>query len=326
MKTLADAANELGVTKTTVSRALSGKGRVGEKTRRKVLDWVEQNNFTPNSIARSLAERKSYNIAVVLPKNADNLFFQQSLIGIAETIVKEGYDTVTVIDYGDDISSIERIVKNQKVDGVIITRTVENDKILAYLKNTSIPYLVIGTIDDDSIFQVDVDHTQASCDLTRNLLRRGIINIALLAGGKAYPVNKCRYNGFKQAYEMENIPFSEAQIFWDVWTDSDVHAAKILKQLEGKNIQAIACTDSALCQRVINALHRKEIRMPQNLKLFSFYEGKDEIIYFDDSYPVSSVCIDTFELSHASGENMLRILKNQETPYKTVIPYTLKIK
>lgn len=326
MKTIADAANELGVTKTTISRALSGKGRVGKETRKKVLDWVKQNNYTPNSIARSLAERKTYNIAVVLPKNADNLFFQKCLIGIAETIVKEGYDTVTVIDYGDDISSIERIIKNQKVDGVIITRTVEHDKILEYLKKADIPYLVIGTISDESIFQVDVNHTQASCDITRNFLNRGITKIALISGGKEYPVNKCRYDGFKKAFEMENIPFSNAQVFWDVWTDSDIHAAKILKQLADKDIQAIACTDSALCQRVINALHRKDIKFKKNIKIFNFYEGKDDLVFFDDSYPVSSVCVDTLELSHASGENMLALLKNKEVPFKTLIPYTLKIK
>ncbi len=326
MKTLADAAKELGVTKTTISRALSGKGRVSEEMRKKVQIWVEKNNYTPNSIAKSLAERKTHNIGVVLPKNADNIFFQQCLIGIAETIVKAGYDTITVLDYGDDISSIERIIQNQKVDGIILTRIVKNDKIINYLKNTDIPYLVIGSSEDEDIFQVDVNQKQASCDLTRHILKNGISRIALLSGAKDYPVNKSRFEGFKEAYKIEKIPFENAQIFWDVWTDTDLHAAKILNELSDKDIQCIACSDSAITQRVLSALHKKDIKISKKIKLISFYEGKDDITLSDDDYPISTVCIDTFELSHTASENFLALLNGKDIPSKTIIPYTLKIR
>ena len=54
MKTLADSKKEFGLTKTTISRALSGKGRVGKETRQKILDWAAENNYTPNSIAKTI--------------------------------------------------------------------------------------------------------------------------------------------------------------------------------------------------------------------------------------------------------------------------------
>ena len=326
MKTLADAAKEFGLTKTTISRALSGKGRVGKETRQKILDWAAENNYTPNSIAKSLAERKTNNIAVVLPKNADNIFFQQCLIGIAETIVKEGYDTITAIDYGEDISSIERLVKNQKVDGIILTRTVEKDSILEYLKTKEVPYLVIASVKDEEIFQVDVNHRQASCDLTRQILAGGIKKIALLAGGKGYPVNRERVQGFEDAYKKEGIPLENAKIFWDVWTDSDKYAEKILNELAGRDIQCIATTDSAIARHVLNVLHSKKIKFAEKPGLISFYEGKDDDALSDEEYPLSTVCIDTFELSHKAAENMLMLLKGKEIPYKTIVPYTLKIR
>lgn len=326
MKTLADAAKEFGVTKTTISRALSGKGRVGKEMRQKILEWAAENNYTPNSIAKSLVERKTHNIAVVLPKNADNIFFQQCLIGIAETIAKEGYDTITAIDYGDDISSIERIVKNQKVDGIILTRTLEKDKILKYVKGTELPYLVIGSVKDNDIFQVDVDQRLASCDLTRQIIQSGITKIALLAGGKDYPVNRERVSGFEDAFKKENISLDNAKIFWDVWTDSDIHAEKILREIAESDVECIATTDNAIIQHVLNVLHIKKIKFKKNITLISFYEVKDDISLNDNDYPVSTVCIDSFELSHTAADNMLLLLKGNEIPNKTVVPYTLKIR
>lgn len=326
MKTLADAAKEFGLTKATISRALSGKGRVGKETREKILEWAAQNNYTPNSIAKSLAERKTHNIAVVLPKNADNIFFQQCLVGIAETIVKEGYDTITAIDYGEDISSIERIVKNQKVDGIILTRTVENDKILEYLKNKEIPYLVIGSVKDEGIYQVDVNHRLAACDLTRQILHSGTEKIALLAGGRRYPVNRERVRGFEDAYKKEGLSLENAKVFWDVWTDSDKYAEKILMELAESDVQCIASTDIAINRHILNVLRGKKVRFKKRPRLISFYEGKDDMSFSEDEYPVSTVCIDTFELSHSAAENMLLILNGKEIPYKTIVPYTLKIR
>ena len=85
--TITDVAEALGVSKTTVSRAISGKGRIGEETKQKVLAYIEENNYTPNVIAKSLAQSKTYNIGVVLPGNyalMDLPFFQEALLGIQE--------------------------------------------------------------------------------------------------------------------------------------------------------------------------------------------------------------------------------------------------
>lgn len=65
--TIADIADTLGVSKTTVSRAISGKGRIGSETRERVLKYIDAHNYTPNVIAKSLAQNKTYNLAVVMP-------------------------------------------------------------------------------------------------------------------------------------------------------------------------------------------------------------------------------------------------------------------
>ena len=65
--TISDIAEALQVSKTTVSRAISGKGRISEETRLKVLEYIEEKDYKPNVIAKGLAQQRTYNIGLVIP-------------------------------------------------------------------------------------------------------------------------------------------------------------------------------------------------------------------------------------------------------------------
>ena len=107
--TMLDIANELNVSKTTVSRAISGRGRIGKETREKVLNYIGTLGYTPNNIARGLASSKTYNIGVIIPDNKDGgeaPFFKAALVGITEAAVRQDYDTVLVVVNDDDISGL----------------------------------------------------------------------------------------------------------------------------------------------------------------------------------------------------------------------------
>ena len=67
--TIDDIARELGVSKTTVSRAISGKGRIGQATRERVLEFIEKHDYRPNVMAKGLAQKKTFNLALLLPKD-----------------------------------------------------------------------------------------------------------------------------------------------------------------------------------------------------------------------------------------------------------------
>ena len=79
--TISDVAEALGVSKTTVSRAISGKGRIGAATRKRVLEYIQEHDYKPNVIARGLAQSKTFNICVVMPGDyalVDLPFFQEA--------------------------------------------------------------------------------------------------------------------------------------------------------------------------------------------------------------------------------------------------------
>ena len=103
--TIADIAEALNISKTTVSRAISGKGRIGNETRERVLKYIDENNYVPNPMAKGLAQSKTYNICWVIP--ADSVatelpFFQRCMMGVAEVTGGLNYDILISMVYEDN--------------------------------------------------------------------------------------------------------------------------------------------------------------------------------------------------------------------------------
>ena len=85
--TINDVAEQLGVSTSTVSRAISGKGRIGSATRKRVLDFIEEHDYHPNSSAKSLAQSKTNNIAILIPEVSTLVaqpFFYMCMCGVNE--------------------------------------------------------------------------------------------------------------------------------------------------------------------------------------------------------------------------------------------------
>ena len=211
-ETILDIAEDLHLSKTTVSRALSGKGRVSAQTRERVNAYIKENGYRPNLVAKSLAVSRTFNIGVALPTDAEANeipFFQVCLHGITEAANARDYDVVLNVMTQRDISSLKRMVRNKKVDAVIITRLVSDDKAVAFLLESGLPFALIGTSDEASIVQIDCDHASGCREVTAHALGGGGRRVALLAGDPRHHVNKDRYSGFLAAHrELGRRPTS----------------------------------------------------------------------------------------------------------------------
>ena len=166
--TIADVAEALGVSKTTVSRAISGKGRIGVATRDRVLKYIEEHDYKPNVIAKGLAQSKTYNLCVVMPADyavVDLTFFQECLLGI------------------------------QEVDGVILMRTFVEDKQIEYLQSRNVLFVTIGSTNYKDVIQVDHNHKSACKELTSIILMKGMKKIALIGGDENHVVTQSRLRG-----------------------------------------------------------------------------------------------------------------------------------
>jgi DNA-binding LacI/PurR family transcriptional regulator len=272
--TIDDIARALGISKTTVSRAISGKGRVGDETRTKVLQFIDEHNYKPNMMARALAQQKTYNIGVVWPDdyNAVDLpFFQRCMIGMNEITSSFGYDIVVSIIAGNDISGLKRIVGNHKVDGVILTRTLVNDAPLRYLKECGIPFVTVGKTNDPDVISVDNDNFDACKELTSILLAKGLKKLALIGGSTNHIITQTRYEGFAEAFKEAQISIDQNLICLDV--DNNIKIGGMVKELLKKNIDGIICMDDNIAGEVIARCRDEHVLIPEDIKVASFYNS-----------------------------------------------------
>ena len=173
--TIDDIARELGVSKTTVSRAISGKGRIGQATRDRVLAFIKEHDYRPNVVARGLAQRKTYNIALLMPKDyvaTEFLFFKDCMNGICEIASAHDYDIIISMVDGEDVSQIERLEANRKVDGIIVSRAVVSSRIQKYLKTCREPFVLIGPTNEPDVPFVDNKNQEAGKELTSIMLMK----------------------------------------------------------------------------------------------------------------------------------------------------------
>lgn len=322
--TIGDIAEALGVSKTTVSRAMSGKGRIGEETRRKVLNFVEEHHYTPNVIAKGLAQHKTFNLGLVLPGDyniAELPFFQSCMLGISRVASAAGYDALINMVTEQDITQLERAVINRKIDGVILTRTLVNDIPMRYLKESGVPFVAIGSTDDSEVVQIDNDHRSACRELTGMLLDKGIQNIALIGGSESYIVTGNRLRGFEEAFGERKNWDGTKKIFLNV--DDDGRVDQIVEELLHAQTECIVSMDDFLCGCVLNALQQRQIAVPKRIQTASFY---DSTMLANHLPSVTSIRFDVEELGRKACELLLRMLNGEEVEQSTLLGYEVRMR
>lgn len=322
--TIADLADRLGVSKSTVSRALNCKGRIGADTRRKILEMAESCNYIPNSMAKGLVLRKTFNIGVVIPRDADKgdvPFFQNCLVGISEAAYKLDYDVVLVVQGGNDITPLRRLVTNRKVDGVILTRLEENDESVRYLKKEGIPFIVFGTTEDEDIYQIDSDQVSGCFEMTRFMIDKGCGHVAVLGGNKNYRVNAYRFKGFEQACISKGVSLDDCRIFWDM--DGQKAVDMVLPDLMKENPQCLVCMDDTICVYVLKWLRHNDYEVPADIQVISFYDNQ---VLENNSPPVTALNVNVSSFTGEASRILAGLIEGREVPKKTTVEYQLMIR
>ena len=147
--TIDDIARELGVSKTTVSRTISGKGRISDATRERVRAYIEEHHYRPNASAKGLAERCTYNLALVFPHElptVDAPTLQNALCAVTDEAFAQNYNVILCLSDSQLLQTLD----HRKADGVLLLCTGEEDQ-TALLARRGIPYEILSTTDAGSI-------------------------------------------------------------------------------------------------------------------------------------------------------------------------------
>lgn len=322
--TIGDVAKALGVSKTTVSRAISGKGRIGDATRQRVLDYIEENHYRPNPMAKGLADQKKYNICWAIPGDSNVYelpFFQRCMAGVCEVTMATDYDVLISLVYEDNISHLKRIVENRKVDGIILGRTLVDDMSVKYLKSMDIPFVTVGSTKEKNVFQVDNDQEKACKELTFKLLSRGYKKLALIGGPLNHVVNITRQKGFEMGLKAAGVDVKTDMLFLGNKTVEDVEKAATLAIKAGS--ECILCMDDSICRDVILKLRREGVSIPGDVGIASFYNSD---LINDNQPQITTLEYDPKELGNVACKTLLKLIDGEDVPQKSLLGYKVLLK
>lgn len=322
--TIDDIARDLGVSKTTVSRAISGKGRIGKETVERVNEYIRKYNYKPNVIAKGLAQSRTFNIGMLMPGEyelVDLPFFQRCMMGVCEVASAMDYDVVISMVNGNDMSQLERILENHKVDGFVLSRTLVEDIPAKLLKERGIPFVTVGTSADKEVIQVDNDHRGACKELTSILLARGIKKIALIGGNRNHVVTQNRLKGFVDAYEEMNRTADRKLIYMDA--ENKIRIEQVIDDLLPDKADCILCMDDSICAHVLAKLKKEKIKVPQDIKVASFYNST---ILENNTPSITSLQFDVLELGRVACQTLLNRIEGKEVEKRNLLGYEISLK
>ena len=311
--TIDDISRELGVSKTTVSRAISGKGRISEATRARIREYIALHNYRPSAAAKALAESKTYNLALVLPKSFIHLelpYIRRSLSVICEEAFLQDYNILICLSTDDTPDHLLRTLDNRKVDGVILSRTVENDALVDILLDRGIPFATMGSLPQSlrgkAVVEADHDQIGGCHAFSREFLRKGTEKVALLGNDLAYIVNQSRLPGFRSAVQELEMDYSQIPLITGL--NNQQSRAAAVQQLYEQGVRRFLCMDDDICVHVLAHLQSMGIRIPEDVQIASLID--DERLA-QTNPPVSALEFDPTELGRAACRELLHYLKNE---------------
>lgn len=317
--TIKDIAKALGLSTSTVSRALRDSYEISQETKNAVLAYAEKVNYRPNPVAQSLKERRSKSIGVVVSEIA-NSFFSQIINGIESIAYNNGYQIIITQTH----ESLEREITamnylaSRSVDGILISLSSETNNMghIIKLHELGMPFVFFDRVTDKiNTFNITSDNYQGTYEATKHLLSNGFKKIAIISGASYLSIAQERLNGYKDALTDSAIKINEAYIkqcqhgglnYGEVEDEMN----KLMK-LKNKPDAVIAASDK-ITTNIFRYCKLKNINIPNELGLIGF-SNLDLTEYLEPS--LSIIKQEAFEIGASAASKMIHLLESKRPVY-----------
>lgn len=329
--TRSDVAKLAGVSTATVSYVLNGSRHMSEKTRKRVLEAVEQLNYKPDMIARSMTKNETRQLSFMI-NNAANPFYGEIINGFENAAMERGYfvnlctGNKNINDYFDNYVA-------RRVDGVFIAAIpykFDMEKLYS-LTDNGIRVIVSGIVDVDlrRVNSIENDYVSAMDKAIRYLYELGHREIAYLSGLNRNSRFDLRADGYLSAVEKYHLPCGADLLLdgkppYSTEISDGYRMANELLQ-SGRKFTAAICTNDLMAMGAISVFKEAGLRVPEDVSVMGF----DDILFSQAWRPgittmggaKSAFGRKAFELLHASIRhgttgyylNQLEVVKRAST-------------
>lgn len=313
--TIKDIAKALGLSTSTVSRALRDSYEISPETKKLVLEYAEKINYHPNPIALSLKERRSHSIGVIVSEIA-NSFFSQAIDGIESIAYNKGYNVII----SQSRESFEREVSNlnyltsRSIDGLLVSVSAETSDFSNFreLHERGMPIVFFDrVVNEINTHKVIVDNYKGAYEATVALLREGFRNIAAVTNNENLSITRERLAGYKAALACHGIAEKESFIkFCEHGGLVQEEVEQTMKSLLGLETKpdAILALGDKLTTGILRVLKSKKIEVPGDMGLMGF-SNSDTTELIDP--PLSIIKQPAFQMGELATTLLLQLIESK---------------
>ena len=313
---MADLARELGVSMTTISRALSDHHSIGPATKQAVLKLAKKLNYQPNHLAAALRKGKSKLLGVIVPY-IEGRFFASVVHGIETAASKAGF-SVIICQSSEDVAherkSIDTLLSAQ-VAGILVSlsRTTSDFRHFDKVRKRGIPLVFFDRVlSGDNVNAVVLNDREGAYQSTRHLLEQGCRRIAHFAGPQHLNIYQNRRQGYLDALQSHGLPADETLIsYFDMSQEKGTEEMRRLMALPTPPDAVFAAGDSSILG-ALQYLKSQGIRVPQDIALAGF---SNEAFTSITEPMLTSVDQRCEEMGQASVRLFLELLEAKGTPF-----------
>lgn len=312
MATIKDVAEKAGVGTTTISRVINNSSLVSDKTKKKVLDAMNELNYSPNNLARGLASYSTYMIAIIMDNTMDkvyaNPFIYEVFRGVEKSIYEGGYSLLLLgkDTYRNDRLAIENILHGKMVDGLILPAGLIMSDYFKKIEKYQLPIVSIGKLEKiNDISNVDVDNINGGYLSAEYLYNRGYRKIAFAGYTEEKLFARDRYNGYKKFIDEKGLDI--------ITLDKSI-----------SNADSIICLDNICAYDILKKCKELNRRIPEDIGIITF-----------DTYPlveylepnITNVEVDLYKLGIEVGNEMLRKVNKGNSNARNIrVPISINVR
>ncbi len=317
---LKDLAIELGVSISTVSRALKNHPDISPELTRKIQEVARLKNYAPNPLAMGLLKQQTKMIGVIVPDIVTH--FYSSIISGIESVAKEkGYYIVISSSnesFTKEAESVENLLKT-RVDGLIVCLSQETSYFSHFqqLIDDDIPLIFFDRVCEQlQVPTVTVDGREAVISIIRHFYENGCRRIAYISGPKHLNISKNRKDGYLAGLQQYGLPYqSELFVECKLNTEDATLAANKLLNLQNKP-DAIFGINDTVAFAAMKEIKRQGFKIPDDIALVGF---TDEFHATVVEPALTSVTHPTFQMGQEAAKLFFKWIENGGTYRQNVV-------
>lgn len=314
-------ARDLGLSISTVSRALNGYHDVSDATRQRILKRAREIGYRPNPGARRLKSGKTSLVGVMLPSAGDGGHFVDSVAssllgGVEVELENAGYSLMAMMQTRNDpareAALYENFIKGGWVDALMIMRTRVNDARVELARKARIPFVTHGRTESTEPYAwVDTDNEKAFYLATQRQIEFGHRAIALLNGSLEYYFARLRQNGYMRALVEHGLTPDPLLMLNGELSEVSGYALCRSLLISAHPPTAILCATDAMAIGAVAACRERGIEVGKHISIMGY--GNSSASSFCDP-PLTTIDHAVFENGRHIGLSLLRLLQGEAKP------------